>query len=276
MKMKIIGLLLCILIISIIVVPVTAITEKQGISGITNDVDVPIWEVDDEWTYDFILSCSFMVNYSLTGDFTFKVVEDTGDSYVLEAKTRPNGYFNLGSFGLKATRFTSMSMILHIRKADLALENYMYQLKGFLFLTIGPITLPIPIQVEGNSFAEFDPSWSIIPFPLYDGKSGMLNGTEILQNNYMGLFWGLISVYGPMNISYPYTPLPYTCTGEKITVKAGTFDAYNVSAEWTDGSRFVSYFSKEVENVVKQVILRPYGGGKVQYYLLLELKDWSV
>ena len=106
MKMKIIGLLLCILIIPLIVMPVTAITEKQGISGISDNVNVPIWEVGDEWTYDFILSCSYMVNYSLTGDFTLKVVEDTGDSYVLEANTRPHGCFNLGGFGLKTTRFT--------------------------------------------------------------------------------------------------------------------------------------------------------------------------
>ncbi len=273
---KIIELFLCIIMITMMVVPVTAITYKQELSGTSNDVDVPIWKVGDEWTYNFIQSCSYQVNYSFSGDLTLKVVEDTDDSYILEANTRPHGSFNLGSFALITTRLTSLSVRLQMRKVDLALENFIYRIKGFLFLTIGSITLPVPIQVEGNFYAEFDPSWVIIPFPLYDGKYGMLSGTEILHENiYMDLFWGLISVYGPQNYSYPYPPLPYTCIEDQITVEAGTFDVYNVSAEWMDGSRFVSYFSEEVGNVAKEVILRPYGGGRVQYSLILELKDWN-
>ena len=276
MKRKIIGLFFCILMVSMIVIPVTAVTDKQNKSRTYNDVDVPIWEVGYEWTYDFIMSCSYLVNYSLSGDFTLKVVEDTGSSYILEGNTRPYGGFNMGGLGLKTTRFTSMTMELKMRKADLAIENFIFRIKGFSFLKIGSITLPIPIHIKGSYYVEFDPSWSIIPFPLYDDKSGMLSGTEILHNVYMGLFWGLISVYGPNNYSYPYTPIPYTCTEEQMTVEAGTFNVYNVSAEWMDGSRFVSYFSEEVENVAKEIILRPYGGGRVQYFLILELKDWNI
>jgi hypothetical protein len=262
--------------ISTIVIPVAAITDMDKNLTIYNDSNVPVWNVGDEWTYNFIESRSQMVNFVLSGEFTFKVVEDTGDSYVLIASTRPYGSFDMGGFELKATFLTKISFRLQVRKNDLALENYLYKIKGLFLLKIGLITLPIPIQVEGNQYIEFDPSWPIIPFPLYDGKSGTLEGTEIFHINlYMGMFWGLIPVYGPQNISFPYTPIPYTCFKEHITVEAGEFDVYNVSAEWMDGSRFESCYCEEVGNVVKEVILIPFGGGRVQYSLVLELKDYS-
>ena len=276
MRKKIIGIFVYILIILTIVIPVAAITNTHDKLVFSNDTDIPVWEVNDEWTYHFIESREQMVNYFLSGDITLKVVEDTGESYILEADTKPHGNFDLGGYGLKTTIFSSISMKLQMRKSDLALENYMYNLKGFYFITVGPFTIPIPIQVEGNQYIEFDPPWVIMPFPLYDGKSGSLRGTEILHINiYFGLFWGLISVYGPQNYSFPYTALPYTCLEEQINVEAGIFNVYNVSAEWMDGSRFVSCYSEEVGNVAKEIILIPFGGGRVKYSLTLELKDYK-
>ncbi len=276
MKNKIIGIFLCILMISAIVYPVTAINDMYKNQTISYDADIPIWEKGDKWTYNFIESRSQMFSYTLSGDLTLKVVEDSGDSYVLEAKTRPHGNFDMGSYGLKTTRLTFLTMRIQLRKTDLALENFFYQIKGFLFITIGPVTIPIPIQVDGSANVEFDPPWVIMPFPLYDGKSGELSGTEILNINvYFTIFWGLVSVYGPQNYSIPYFPIPYTCSQEQINVEAGPFDVFNVSAVATDGSRFESFYSEEVGNVVKEVILIPFGGGRVQYSLTLELKDWS-
>ncbi len=274
MKMKIIGLFVSILIISTIIFPVAAITERHDIRATSYDADVPIWKKGDEWTYHFIESRTYGVVYSLSGDLTLKVVEDSGDSYILEGETKPKGAFDLGGYGLKTTRFSSFSMRLQIRKTDLALENILEQIKGFFLITIGPFTLPFPIQIVGNVYVEFEDSWVIMPFPLYDGKSGNLSSVEILHiNNYFYLFWGLISVFDPFNSTIPYTPIPYTCSEEQITVDAGSFDVFNVSAEWVDGSRFMSYYSEELGNVAKEVIYIPYGGGSVQYSLILELKN---
>ena len=128
----------------------------------------------------------------------------------------------------------------------------------------------------GQKRVEFDPAWNLIPFPLYDGKYGNLSGTEILHINvYANLFWGLIPVFGPTNMSIPLTQVPYTCSEEQITIQGRIFDVFNVSAEWMDGSRFVSYYSEEVGNVAKEVIYIPYGGGTVWHSLTQELKDWS-
>jgi hypothetical protein len=276
MKNKIIGIFLCILLISAIVYPVTAITDFYKNQTILYEAEIPIWEKGDQWTYNFIESRSQMFTYTLSGEYTMKVIEDSGDSYILEAKTRPHGNFDMGGYGLKTTRLTFMTMRIQMRKTDLALENFFYQLKGFLLVTIGPVTIPIPIQVDGSAIAEFDPPWIIMPFPLYDGKSGELSGTEILNINvYFSIFWGLVSVYGPQNYSIPYFPIPYTCTQEQITVEAGIFDVFNVSAETTDGSRFISCYSEEIGNVAREEILIPFGGERVQYSLILELTDWS-
>ena len=278
-KKHIIGLVVCFVLFSSIIVPVASIDDKRENRAISCN-DVPIWDVGDEWTYHFTESRSHMVNYILSGDLSLKVVDDSGDSYILEAATRPKGAFDLSdlgfNIGLKTTKLTKFSMRLQIRKADLALENVWEQLKGFLFIKIGPLTVPIPIQVEEDVNVEFDPPWVIMPFPLYDGKSGILSGTEILHiNAYMQLFWGLISVFGPQNYSIPVTPVPYTCSEEQITVQGRPFDVYNVSAEREEGSRFMSYYAEEVGNVAKETIYIPYGGGRVLYSLILELKDWS-
>lgn len=276
MKNKIIGTLLFLILISAIVYPVTAITDLYNNQTDLRDAEIPIWEKGDKWTYNFVESRSQMFTYTLSGELTLKVIEDSGDSYVLEAKTRPHGNFDMGSYGLKTTRLTFMTMRIQMRKSDLALENFFYQIKGFLFITIGPVTIPIPIQVDGSATVEFDPPWVIMPFPLYDGKSGELSGVEILNINvYFTVFWGLVSVYGPQNYSIPYFPVPYTCSQEQITVEAGNFDVFNVSADATDGSRFVSCYSEKIGNVAREIILIPYGGGRVQYSLTLELKDWS-
>lgn len=277
MKKKSIGIFVCILMISTTVIPVVAITDRHSIRETSYDAEVPIWKKGDEWTYRFTEACKdYPLTYTLSGDLTFKVVDDSGDSYFLEATTRPQGTFDLGGYGLKTTILTNFIMKLKLRKADLGLESYNENLKGILKITIGRFTLPIPIQVEANLDVECDPTWVFIPFPLFDGKSGELDGTEFLHSNYyMSLFWGLIQVLGPVNYTWPYTSVPYTCSEEQITIEDKTFDGYNVTAEWMEGSRFVSIYCEEVGNVVKEIIFIPYGGGAVRYSLILELKDWS-
>jgi len=277
MKIKIIGIFIGILIISSIVLPVAGITNKENTMKGAFDTDVPTWKVGNQWTYHFIEEKTVDAIYRLTGELTFKCVDDSDGSYVLEAKTKPQGNFDLGGFGLKTTTMTTLSMMIQMRQSDLALEKYQEQLKGFLLVTLGSITLPIPLQVIANIYVEFDPPWAIIPFPLFDGKNGMLDDCEFLHiQNYMHLFWGLIPLIGPADYSFPITAVPYTCSEEQITVQGETYDVFNVTAEWMEGSRFVSYYCEEVGNVVKEVIYLAGPGGKITHSLTLELTDWSL
>jgi hypothetical protein len=280
MKKKIIGIFVCLLMLTTLIIPVVAITNKYETKTTSYNADVPIWEKGDEWTYLFTQSTDielpdFFATYTFSGELTFEVVDDSDDSYILEAKTKPLGSFDLGVIEFKTTRFTYLTMRLNIRKVDLGLEHYKHVLRGILKLKVGPITIPFPIQILFDLNVEIDPTWNLIPFPLYDGKHGNLNSTEFWHYNCgISLFWGLIPLF-KMNNSWPVSPIPYTCSQEQITVEAGIFDVYNVSAEWTDGSRFESYYCEEVGNVVKEIIYIPLEQDLKRYYLNLELKDWS-
>ena len=275
MNKKIIGLFVSLLMISTLIIPAAAIIKRRGLQSTPYTTDVPIWEVGDEWTYYFNELKTRELILSLSGDLTLKVVEDTGASYILEAVTNPQGYFEFGNIKLKTTRLTSYAMTLKIRKADLGLENYKERIKGLLLLTIGSFKIPIPIQFEGYVNVDFEPTWNIIPFPLYEGKNGHLSSVEFWHTKcFVHMFWGLIPIYPEFKESFPVTEVPYTCSQEQMTVEAGTFDSYNVTAEWFEGSKFISYYSEEVGNVVKEIIYVRSGWG-VNHAVTLELKDWS-
>jgi len=280
MKWYILGLILSILLFSSSVIPVASITTKNITRVLTYDADVPIWEVGDSWTYHYTESMTYFLNYTLSGDIKLKVVEDTGDSYVLEGKSRPHGEFNGDYYyeGLifKTTIFTTLSMRIQIRKSDLGVESFNEKIEGFLFAKIGVITIPIPLQFEKYQDIEFDPTWEIMPFQLYDGKYGNLSYTEIVFiKTYAHMLRGSLPFWDDENFRFIVNPIPYTCSSEKITIDAGTFDVFNVSAEREDDYRFVSYYSEEVGNVVKEEITKAFAGGTVWHSLVLELKDWS-
>jgi len=281
MKKIILGLVICIIFFSSNILPVTSITAKNTSRVILNNAEVPVWEIGDEWTYHYTESMTFFLNYTISGDITLKVVDDSGDSYILEGKSRPRGVFYLSELleglELKTTKFITYSMRIQIRKSDLGLESFNERIKGMFFFKIGPITLPIPIQAERYMDIEFEPTWEIMPFPLYDGKYGNLCGTEIVYNDlYTYMFWGRIPVDGPYeDLTFIVTPLPYTCSAEEIIVDVGTFDVFKLSAERENDYRFVSYYSEEVGNVVKEEITKAFAGGTVWHSLVLELKDWS-
>ena len=278
----------CILVFSSAVIPVASMTNKNMSRATVNGADVPIWDIGDEWTYHYTESMTFGLNYTLSGDITFKVVDETGGSYVLEGKSRPHGGFFLSDLFagtdsilkkliLKTTVFTTLTMKLQIRKSDLGLESFNERIKGIFLVKIGPITLPLPIQAEKYMDVEFDPTWKIMPFPVYDGKYGNLTSTEIYFNDlFINMFWGRVPVDGPYkDLTFIVTPLPYTCSSEQIKVDAGTFDVFKVSAEREDDYRFVSYYSEEVGNVVKEEICKCFAGGTVWHSLILELTDWN-
>jgi len=275
MKEKTFGIFVSVIVISTIITPVVATTESHDF--MEYNIDLPVWGVGDEWTYHFIESVTGFLTYSLSGDLTLKIIEDSGESYVLEGTTKPQGTFTLiGSLGLKTTMLTSLTMKLHMRKSDLGLEYFSERLKGIFLFKIGPFTLPIPIHADLNIEVEFEPTWVIMPFPLYDGKYGNLSSSEFWHtNNYIRLFWGMIPIIGPMNVSWPITQVPYTCYTEELTVDAGTFNVCNISAEWMDGSRFVSYYAEDVGNAAKELIYLPHGMGPVERFLILELKNYS-
>jgi len=277
LKTKIVGILVCMLLIATMAIPTVAINRKTNNQQTSTDADVPEWEVGDSWTYElhYFQNGDMNESYSfeVIGDITYEVMEDTGDTYVLEGTT---GEFdlviNIGRLVLKPTRFMTIGTELEIQKSDLALVQWHQFTKGLYLPWVGPIPLPVPVQVEAVSTTTFDPSWIIIPFPLYDGKTGTLDAVEFTDTGKTALYWGLITIYDGEN-TWGWSGLDYTCYEEQVTVPAGIYTAYNVSAEYPDYDCIRSYYVEEVGNSVKQLIHIQFSNHVTYYYMAMELKS---
>jgi hypothetical protein len=117
MKMKIISIVVTALIITSIIVvaqPSKTMIEKTMPTPITSSVDVPVWEVDDQWVYK-IDNITINVNksgndfymYLQMDELPLTVIDMTSSSYFLEFETSVTGnshvYADLGDGPIDAT-----------------------------------------------------------------------------------------------------------------------------------------------------------------------------
>lgn len=286
MKNKIVEVIICMLLIAIMAIPISALTnvDQTKTFNIENvkktqaiDADVPTWEVGDSWTYEMYFFENGDENesysYEVICDITYEVIDDTGDTYTLEG-TSDNLDFklNIGSIILKPTRFLKLGTEIEVQKSDLALVQWYQYAKGVFLPRLGPIPIPLPIQVDAALTTTFDPYWCIMPFPLYDGKNGTLASVNLTDAGKTKLYWGLITIYEGEN-TWGIHGLNYTCNEEQVTVPAGTYTTYNVSAEYPDYDWFRSYYAEEIGNSVKQFIHISFGNHVTYYHMELDLKS---
>jgi len=110
-----------------------------------------------------------------------------------------------------------------------------------------PIVSPIPYKVATS--VKFSPAFSILPFPIYDGKYGNL--PDCVQNHTSTYISFLFGKFLKFNFPYDYVgTLPYRCEKELITVPAGTYDTCKVSIGLVE-QPIESYYAPEVGNIVK-------------------------
>lgn len=290
MKKKILGVLIFMLLLATIVIPANALNNfsKRNIQSLINnsktlstDVNVPVWKVGNSWTYevDYYEGGIYeTMNCSMLGNLVFTVADDTGDHYLLKAKGKLNGLFKYGKYGLKTTRFITAGTDILVRKSDLGLENWYLYLRGIFVLIIENKTLPIPIQLSIERSTKFNPTWAILPFPLYDGKSGVIDSIDIIQEGSVSLFWGLKTL-SDRTSSWISEELYYTCYEEQITVPAGNYSVYNISAEnpgYYEYYYYRTYYAPEVGNFAKESVVIPFNPDYSDFmYLIfnLELKS---
>ena len=271
MKTKLVGVLVITLLIATMAIPISAINKVNVHSPEPSLIyaDAPIWQVNDSWTYEAEIlensdeNASRVVNS--IGEVTWTVVDDSGDIYILEGTVENfTSITSMGLIGFRSTKLASINAELRVRKADLGLIQYSYHIKGILLLTIFGIPLPIPVQMESWKTSEFNPTWKIIPFPLFDGKSGTIENSINSEEWSYTLFWGLIPITEGSN-SWGFGELGYTCNAEQITVPADTYDVYNVSIEGYH-THYRTYYSPEVGNSVKQSIYITFEDGPNLYH----------
>jgi hypothetical protein len=263
MKRKIIGIFICTLLIATMAIPISALDKENNSTPKLTSTDVPVWNLGDSWTYDSRYYQSSTPDMSIDmvwdGSFelTLEVVDDTGDMYTLQGKAKPvQGTFDLsGKIDLKTSRFSSFVTTIKVYKSNLSIIDNEYLLKAILFLKIGPITIPIPIQIKTNMLTKFEPAFELLPFPLYDGKTGYTPKSTLNQTLEMNMFWGIIPVLSLSNNEGWVGNATYECTYESITIPSDTYDVYNItsSVKWSEYGEdwYRSYYCEDIGNIVK-------------------------
>ena len=262
MKIKIIGFLVCILLIAT-ALPVAGTVNKITSQPASTSADVPTWEVGDSWTYN-----EKYVNrvYKADGTIwylwyhnctsTYNVTDITAENYTLTmTSTNNEGSVTIGSFHFKFSKYIKFSGEMIFKKTDLSLVSRSAQEKGLVFLLLFNI-IPIPMQYTDVWAGTFSPTVRYLPFPLTAGTNGTLPNASYTGYEKCSLFWGLITMYNWPNL-YGYTgEQNYTCEMANITVPMGTYDTYNVSVTSTSGMYHALefyYYAPEVGWMVKEV-----------------------
>jgi hypothetical protein len=102
--------------------------SNEMMSPAAYEVDVPVWENGDSWTYNIRSNeYRYTQNGTLWGVWynnctaTIEVTDDTGDNYTMKMTSKNiEGMITLGSFRLKFTPFTKFTWEMIFRKTDLA------------------------------------------------------------------------------------------------------------------------------------------------------------
>jgi len=193
-----------------------------------NGTPVPIWEVGDSWNYkintiviDLNMS-GFLVHIVLwTDNISLKVVDDTGDSYIIQINATINGngyvYMDFGDGPINITgelQETTISGTIDYNKSDLRIKHIDVTLDGNLQIHIIenpyiPIEKPIHFPVTINVLIDTSVFYPIIVFPLnvsdiwglpatnisFDGsiQSPWLNSVDGL-NNFAQDHWLIVEI----------------------------------------------------------------------------------
>jgi hypothetical protein len=261
MKNKIVGIVILML-VATTVVSATNINVKKDIQPTASSVDVPVWKKGDSWTYE---SHEIRYKYDSNGTLwytlyhnctsTFTVTDDVGDNYTVKmTSTNNTGRVTIGSFRLKFTPLTKLSGEWVYRKTDLACLRESEREKGFAFWLIGNIGFPIPTQYMHTIEWINTPAWVYLPFPMTAGTPGTIPGYSFTYQEKCYLYWGLVKLFDWPVQSYTDSPHGYNCEMANITVPAGTYDAYNISVEFSYGlGHYTSwrYYVPEVGSYAK-------------------------
>ncbi len=278
--------------------------------------DVPVWEKGMNWKYkisniDFLLDeveGRYVEFHFKSGNFYFKVVDVTADTYVAEfeltdadlkinvdfekeienpikiaahihnSTAKGKIYFDRTNLGIKEIN-VNLQIKVDLSSLNLSLPPILEKLLKF-----------IPFVIKVNLKIDFSHSYPIIDFPLETGKSWGLPAVNITIDGTIRSIWFWIiaivnkvtSIFGiqilppeiakllpiiripellnafniPNEIEIPQMIDPlyhdihlFKCASkEKISVKAGTFTAYDIQMVRAIGQ---IYYSPDVENVVK-------------------------
>ncbi len=275
MKIKILGIMICMLMMLSVATVAEPIKIKQISKGTTTfDDDVPIWSVGDSWTYTIN---NFTVDYDVSGqkmfmdgkidDFEWTVADTSGSTYEVDFTGKLTAEYEIylssssmtlwvtGTFKPALTRITGT---ITFTKSDLEIEDVFAEIKGITMAKISPIPIPLPIPFKLTLNGDLSTVFPIFDFPLSTLKTWALPDIDVEMNAQMGGIFGLIKIPVSFQTHYSWTPLAFWCwSKESITVEAGPFDAWKISS--IIGGFFEYHYAPSVGNLVKIDATMPNG-----------------
>jgi len=219
MKTKLLGILICVMfLITVFAVaePPQKIKNKSSteITPLLYNVDVPVWEIGDKWTYkiDDISIVKQQENKSIIldlsiADLPLTVISETGDSYTLEFETTIDGQIKItidrgnGPISVSLT-FSDLDIsgTVLVDKSTLGRKEISASFKREkISIEIEQSLIPLPAFLQKFSARitmslgfTFDPPLSPLMFPLNTGTTWNLPSTDItidgtIQSPYLNL-----------------------------------------------------------------------------------------
>jgi len=148
---------------------------------------------------------------------------------------------------------------MEVSQSDLAFMSGELKLKSIALLKEHPISLPIPIPMPMTITFNLVNGMPrpFIDFPLFDGKTWFINETSISSDlKVESIVLKILNIFKPdippsLNFDYPIDlpQLFYNASIEDVTVKAGTFSAYNIV--FVEGLIGSIYYAPVVGNMIK-------------------------
>lgn len=219
MKSKIVGILVCMMLITTFLTVATNVDnlEFKKISHpklITSsfDDDVPTWIVGDMWTYKIDdINVDIEDNKSIHAhleieELSLEVVDDTGDSYDLHLKpAKISGDYSVlieqdnSTIDVEGKLIgTNIEGHIFFTKSDLGIKEIDVELSGILTVKINElpedlpfseIPFPIPVPATIDATIDLGDPYVLIDFPLNTSKMWGLSATNFSLNGEVRSIW---------------------------------------------------------------------------------------
>lgn len=247
MNKKIVGILVCTLLMSTFLTAAGKINVKQtpNLPDVTLfDDDVPVWEVGYSWTYTgrlYVEGEGILLEIDLHEAY-FGVVDDSGDSYTIVFGGDVEGEFAVTDPQLGITSDT-ISGNIYMTKSTLGFSEVSISMIGMITI----MGIPFPLSGTVDIMITFDPDLIAVEFPLAVGNSWTTPTIDVSVDVEITALGGIISE--SFNFDETAGGVSAVCVGqEDVVAGTMTYTAYNISygAMWM-------YYAPSVGNFVKML-----------------------
>jgi hypothetical protein len=246
MKKKLIGIMVCTLLISTVLTAAGKVNVEQMSNGpdvtLFDDGDVPVWEVGYSWTYSGELNIEEDENTLnvLFNEAYFCVVDDSGGSYKVAFAGGINGEFAIND-SLIVVSADDVSGMLYLSQSNLGIEGIDIFMSG----SIKAEGIPYSLSGDVDITITYQETRNLIEFPISVGKTWTVPSTTTSVDIVITLFGFIKKTY---HLEDTFEERNAECMSiEEVTVGTHTYEAYNIS--YAEGSW--AYYAPPVGNIVK-------------------------